>query len=206
MSRTIGKSLNPTDFYPTPPWCYENLDINWSLFESAHEPGRGDGRIQMFLEEKGISTTYSEILEGKDFFDWTDGTDLILTNPPFSLLIEFANHSIKHSNTCIFLLRLNFLGSIKRHNWWKDNTPTALHVLSKRPSFTGTGTDATDYCWVVWDKTDRLQKGVLFVVPPTPDQTFMARALAFSKEELSEDSDEYKNIIDAKSRIPQNIS
>ena len=63
MSRTTGTSLNPTDFYPTPPWCYENLDIDWSIFGSAHEPGKGDGRIQMFLEEKGISTTYSEILD-----------------------------------------------------------------------------------------------------------------------------------------------
>tara|TARA_Y100001937_G_C7100504_1_gene322270 strand:- start:141 stop:749 length:609 start_codon:yes stop_codon:yes gene_type:complete len=195
MSRTTGTSLNPTDFYPTPPWCYENLDIDWSIFLSAHEPCRGDGRIQLFLEEQGLATTYSEILEGLDFYDWTEGTDLIITNPPFALLTDFADHSIKYSETCIFLLRLNFLGSVKRHEWWKQNTPTAIHVLSKRPSFTGTGTDATDYCWVVWDKTDRTQRGVFFVAPPSKEQSFIAKQLAFTKEELSADSETYQNII-----------
>ena len=47
MSRQIkGVRLNASDFYPTPPWCYENLDIEWSQFRSAHEPGKGDGRIK----------------------------------------------------------------------------------------------------------------------------------------------------------------
>ena len=67
MSRqTTGKRLNPTDFYATPPWCYENLNIDWSVFSSAHEPCRGDGRIQFFLEEEqNLPCTYSEINEGK---------------------------------------------------------------------------------------------------------------------------------------------
>ena len=53
MSRQkTGQRLNPTDFYATPPWCYENLNIDWSAFSSAHEPCRGDGRIQFFLEEE----------------------------------------------------------------------------------------------------------------------------------------------------------
>ena len=68
--QTTGKRLNPTDFYATPPWCYENLNIDWSAFSSAHEPCRGDGRIQFFLEEEqNLPCTYSEINEGKDFFD-----------------------------------------------------------------------------------------------------------------------------------------
>lgn len=195
MSRTTGKSLNPSDFYPTPPWCYENLEIDWSIFTSAHEPCRGDGRIQLFLEEQGLTTTYSEILEGKDFFDWSEQVDLILTNPPFNILQEFANHAFNHGQTVIFLSRLNYLGSIGRHKWWKENTPTALHVLSKRPSFTGTGTDATDYCWIVWDKTDRTDKGIFFVSPPTKEQDYLAKELAFTAEELKEDSETYQKII-----------
>ena len=76
------------------------------------------------------------------------------------------------------LLRINYLGSISRHQWWKENTPTALHVLSKRPSFTGTGTDATDYAWYVWDTTSRLDKGVFFIPPPTKEQNILAKELA----------------------------
>ena len=103
-----GVRLNAQDFYATPPWCYENLDIDWSMFSSAHEPCRGDGRIQFFLEEEhSLACTYSEINEGKDFFDWTEGTDLILTNPPFSLAQDFIDHAVAFSNTCIMLLRIN---------------------------------------------------------------------------------------------------
>lgn len=199
MSRTKGKSLNETDFYPTPPWCYENLDINWSMFSSAHEPCRGDGRIQLFLEEQGIPTTYSEILEDKNFYDWDEGTDLILTNPPFSELTEFADHAIKHSQTCIFLLRLNFLGSIKRHEWWKENMWSCLHILSQRPSFTGEGTDATDYCWVVWDKTNRLTENKM-VAPASKEQSYMAKQLAYTPSELEETSLTFQTLIDNRTK------
>jgi hypothetical protein len=180
MSRQkTGQRLNATDFYATPPWCYENLDIDWGLFSSAHEPCSGDGRIQMFLEtDLSIPTTYSEIMEDKDFFDWDGRADLILTNPPFSLAKEFIDHSLPRCKVCIMLLRINYLGSITRHAWWKEHKPTALHVLSKRPSFTGTGTDATDYAWYVWDSTDQLGKGIFFVSPPDKEQTRVAKELA----------------------------
>ena len=180
MSRqTAGHRLNATDFYATPPWCYENLNIDWAKFKQAHEPCRGDGRIQFFLEEEcKIPCTYSEINEGKDFFEWSECTDLILTNPPFSIAQPFIEHSLSYCSTCIMLLRINYLGSISRHEWWKKHTPVALHVLSKRPSFTGTGTDATDYAWYVWDKTDRMDRGIFFVSPPTKEQTDLAKELA----------------------------
>tara|TARA_R110000868_G_scaffold319286_9_gene580079 strand:- start:1824 stop:2384 length:561 start_codon:yes stop_codon:yes gene_type:complete len=170
--------LNDTDFYPTPPWCYENLNIDWSKFTTAHEPCAGDGRIVNFLQSKNINCSYSEIMEDKDFFDWNDTVDLIFTNPPFSLAKEFIDHSLAHSNTVFMLLRLNFLGSIKRHEWWINNPPTSLFVFSKRPSFTGTGTDATDYAWFVWDKTLIINKGIFFVEPASKEQSKIANDLA----------------------------
>jgi len=53
-----------------------------------------------------------------------------------------------------------------------------MFVLSKRPSFTGKGTDATDYAWFVWDKTDRIPRGIHFVSPPTKEQNTLANELA----------------------------
>lgn len=195
MSFKRAESLNAQDFYPTPPWCYENLQIDWSQFKSAHEPCRGDGRIQEFLIEKGIPTTYSEIMEHKDFFDWNDNVDLILTNPPFSLLPRFAEHSIKHANTVMFLLRINYLGSIKRQKWWQDNPLAALHVISKRPSFTGGGTDATEYAWFIWDNTDRIERGIFHTHKiPTSDQTAEANQMAYTTEELQSELTEYEII------------
>jgi hypothetical protein len=152
-------------------WCVENLDINWSKFKTAHEPCRGDGRIYDWLSQKGLTTSYTEITENLNFFDWEDKVDVIITNPPFSLAKEFIDHSLKNAKCVIMLLRLNFLASIKRYEWWSGIPPTALYVLSKRPSFTGSGTDATDYAWFIWDTSGSIHAGVHFVVPPTTEQT-----------------------------------
>ena len=139
---------------------------------------RGDGRIVEWLEKKNITTSYSEIREDKDFFDWDDNVDLIFTNPPFSLAQEFIDHSVARARTTFMLLRINFLGSIKRHDWWVNQPPTSLYVFSKRPSFTGAGTDATDYAWFVWDKTDRIPHGIHFVQPPSKEQASRDNTLA----------------------------
>ena len=152
----ISLPRNAYDFYPTPEWCYENLPIDWSLFKTAHEPCKGDGRIVSFLENKGIETSWTEIQEGKDYFEWDGEVDLILTNQPFSIAKEFIEHSMMCSTTVIMLLRINFLGSQARHDFWNQFPPDGLIILSKRPSFTGKGTDATDYAWFVWSDKKEL--------------------------------------------------
>lgn len=153
---------HPNDFYPTPTWCFENLPIDWSQFTTAHEAAGGDGRIVRFLESKGIETTYSELEEGKDFFDYSGEVDLIFTNPPYSQAQEFIEHAISCAPTVIMLLRINFLGSQKRYNFWQQFSPDGLYVLSKRPSFTDNfrghkTVDATDYAWFVWSDIKELQ-------------------------------------------------
>ncbi len=148
---------HPNDFYPTPTWCFENLPIDWGDFATAHEAGAGDGRIVRFLENKGIETTYSEIEEGKNFFDYNEDVDLIFTNPPFSLAQEFIEHAMSLAPTVIMLLRINFLGSQKRYDFWQQFPPDGLFILSKRPSFTGKGTDSIDYAWFVWSDIEEIQ-------------------------------------------------
>jgi hypothetical protein len=67
------------------------------------------------------------------------------------------------------LLRLNFLGSGGRRDWWQPRIPTAIFVLAPRPSFLDRdgrpvlgkdgrpGVDACEYAWFVWS---RLYSGV----------------------------------------------
>ena len=148
---------NPYDYYPTPEWCYEKLPIDWSQFNKVLEPCKGDGRIVSFLEDKELEVDWCEIQEGVDFFNHTKEVDLIITNPPFSIAQEFIEHSMSLAPTVIMLLRINFLGSQKRYSFWQQFPPDGLYILSKRPSFTGTGTDATDYAWFVWSDIKELQ-------------------------------------------------
>lgn len=154
---------NAYDFYPTPEWCYEKLPINWSLFDTALEPAAGDRRIVHFLQnQKLLQVDWCEIQEGLDFFEHEGEYDLIITNPPFSLAQEFIEHSMSMAPTVIMLLRLNFLGSQARHEFWKQFPPDGLIILSKRPSFTGKGTDSSDYAWFIWSDIEEL-KGLKWI-------------------------------------------
>ena len=146
------------DFYPTPKECYENLPIDWSQFKTALEPCKGDGRIVSFLENKGVVVDWCEIKEGKDFFDYNGEVDLIFTNPPYSLAQEFIEHSMSCARTVIMLLRINFLGTKKRFEFWQQFPPDGMFILSKRPSFMNNGKrEATEYAWYVWSDIKKLQ-------------------------------------------------
>lgn len=80
--------------------------------------------------------------------------DLFISNPPFSLSHEFVTKMLDERGPYTYvacLLRLGFLGSQKRADWWRAHTPDALRILSKRPSFTDDGrTDNSEYAWYVW--------------------------------------------------------
>jgi hypothetical protein len=82
-----------------------------------------------------------------DPFDW------IIGNPPYSHAEAHVRHALTLAPRCAFLLRLAFLESVKRVDFWRDHQPSEVHVLSKRPSFTGGGTDSAAYGWFVWDRT-----------------------------------------------------
>jgi len=147
---------NAYDYYATPEWCYEKLPIDYSKYKSALEPCAGDYRIATFLEDKGIEFVDTcEIQENRDFFDYSGKVDLIFTNPPYSIALEFIEKALQHADTVIMLLRINFLGAQKRHTFFSNNEPDALYVLSKRPSFTGKGTDSTEYAWYVWQNKEK---------------------------------------------------
>lgn len=168
MSAT-GRMLtkrNEYDAYGTPTWCTEAIvkQVTWGASPFILEPCKGKGAILDVLHMNALMLTdWCEIQEGKDFltedFQPSCRYDFVLTNPPFSLAQEFIERSLEIANCVIMLLRINFLASSRRKEFWKRNPPTAIHVLTKRPSFTGNGTDATDYAWFVWDSTRRQKQG-----------------------------------------------
>jgi len=168
MSAT-GRALTKRhayDAYSTPPWCTDAIarEIVWGTKPRIMEPCIGEGMISSLLILRGItpSIQWCEIQKGRDFFELSNAElryDFIITNPPFGLAQEFIEKSLTLANCVVMLLRLNFLASSKRKEFWQKHRPTAVHVLTKRPSFTGKGTDACDYAWFVWDATGRQKVG-----------------------------------------------
>ena len=155
----MATERNEYDFYPTPVTVVDSLfkHIDQSKVQSFLEPCRADGVI--YNRVNCCIKTYCEIREliPKDYLKRTMGKfDLIVTNPPFSIAEDFLRKSIKECDDkgCVaYLLRINFLGSQKRKKLWQEiGTPNKFIVLSKRPSFTGKGTDSTEYAWFIWDR------------------------------------------------------
>lgn len=164
MSATFrGAKRHEADFYKTPASAFKPLlPYLRKLPGPFWEPACGDNRLVKWMREFGLTAGGDDLKNGYDFLQDDSIRITTLTNPPFSLAQEFCDHAIRHSKHTLMLLRLNFLASVKRRDWWIQHTPSALFVLSKRPSFTEDGkTDATDYCWVYWSDTPGV--GIFFL-------------------------------------------
>ena len=65
--------------------------------------------------------------------------NVIITNPPFNIaeeIIKKAFEFVDDNGYVIMLLRLNFFGSKKRKEFWKNNMPILTFVHRERISFT----------------------------------------------------------------------
>jgi hypothetical protein len=127
----------------------------------------GNDIQRKFLDDPTCIATYDE-LTCSDFLENTweggPGFDLIMANPPFKHAEEFFHQSrrmIDRNGTIVFLVRLGFLASERRHHsMYSDDAglmPTNITVLSTRPSFTGDNkTYPGDFCILRW----KFQNGV----------------------------------------------
>lgn len=78
--------------------------------------------------------------------------DVVITNPPYLLAMDFVEASLKIADTVCMLLRLNFCGSEKRNSFFRKHMPD-IYVLPNRPSFDGKGSDSIEYAWYVWQSS-----------------------------------------------------
>lgn len=135
---------NPNDFYLTHHsivWqLAENIEIpeNWSILE----PAAGNHDIVIALRESGIKNRIDakSLEDGDDFLMEKGIYDMIITNPPFSLALEFILKSFEVAKKrALFLLPLDYLHGLERHNkiysQSKDYYLANVYVLVRRPMF-----------------------------------------------------------------------
>lgn len=67
------------------------------------EPCAGEGA---FLKVLPKDTEWCEIEKGRNFFEYKQKVDWIVTNPPFSKLRKFLIHSMEISQNVVFLINL----------------------------------------------------------------------------------------------------
>lgn len=82
----------------------------------------------------------------------------VISNPPFNQAMEFikkALDDVEDGGYVAMLLRLNFLETKARKEFFDNYMPTWIFVHHKRMSFTDAGgTDSVAYCHMVWKKND----------------------------------------------------
>ena len=93
--------------------------------------------------------------------------DLAIGNPPFALVPEGKKRGVmvadKHAERALgllarggvlaFVLKMSFYAAKKkRRKFLEEHPPACIYDLQPRPSFTGGGTDATEYGLFIWRK------------------------------------------------------
>lgn len=162
-----GAERQADDFYSTPEWATRAIvrALPEAFTRLALDPCAGDGAILRVLSPAVVQAWGVELDSTRaaaagctcaDFLTLPTSPALgrqgltICTNPPYSLALEFVRRSLEwRPEYVVMLLRLNWLASKRRADFLRGNMPD-VYVLPKRPSFTGKGTDATEYAWMVW--------------------------------------------------------
>ncbi|AUR85884.1 N-6 adenine-specific DNA methylase [Vibrio phage 1.081.O._10N.286.52.C2] len=177
MSST-NQTVNKDDYYATPTWIveefFERFVREYSLNISNMnilDPSSGGcanhaAAYPIVLKESyGVSAATMDIREDShaqviaDYLQTPVAInyyDMIVTNPPFSLSVDFATKAInevKDDGYVVMLQRLNWLGTQKRKPFWDAMPLKSVMVHHKRPSFHGTkGTDSIEYAHFVFQK------------------------------------------------------
>jgi len=142
---------------------------NGNFIRIIREMGYNDHitAIEIREEEKNnLKNNGSSEIEIENFLNYIPIKQYktIIGNPPYSLAQEIIEKCFQISNKnteIIMLLRLAFLESNKRYEFWQQHPVNKLYILSQRPSFTGKGTDATAYAFFVWDDSSKQEIKVI---------------------------------------------
>lgn len=153
------------DFYPTPPVAVHAL-LGVETFEgSIWEPACGNGAISTILEAAGHHVISTDLIErgygisGVDFLlDYRTVAENIVTNPPFKLAAQFAEHAIARSTGKVALLcRLAWLEGKARRKLFESTPLARVWVFSERiplwrhgVPIPGAAGGMIAFCWLVW--------------------------------------------------------
>lgn len=166
-----GAKRNEADFYPTPAACTTALLGALSLPGGRWlEPSAGEGAIIRAvnsvrsdidwtacelrdacapgLRQVGVAPIIADFLRAPTCFE-SRRFDVAILNPPFVDALAFIRRCLDCAEWVVCLQRLNYIGPAGRNRFWREHMPD-LYVIANRPSFTGTGTDMTEYAWFVW--------------------------------------------------------
>ena len=157
------KESGGIDFYQTPTWVTKALLKRINLKGTVLEPCSGAGAIARLIENCSASDIRVDDmvygLKGIDIHSYkANSFDNIITNPPFASAQKVIEKSLTIANDKVYmLLKLQFLESISRYEFFKNTPLKRVMVFCKRitmypdgePEPANSGTIA--YAWYEWE-------------------------------------------------------
>jgi hypothetical protein len=108
MSSSVAKSIQdrktPKDVFFTPKsLALEMIEMcNITPDMSVLDPCRGGGIFYDNLPD--CNKDWCEITDGKDFFDYKDRVDLVISNPPFSMWNKWLEHTCEITDKFCYVM------------------------------------------------------------------------------------------------------
>lgn len=93
--------LNPNDVVFTPDWLAKQICEMFPITGKVLEPCKGEG---VFLQYLPPNSDWCEITEGKNFYDYNEKVNWIVTNPPYSDFNRFLEHSFELADNIVLLV------------------------------------------------------------------------------------------------------
>lgn len=184
------------DFYPTPAWMTRALLKRLPNLRPLCilEPCSGDGAIVRELTSPHV--VMNDIVERPpllpDFLldatqrsSWTAFRrfapfDLVITNPPFDVGFDIAQHALEFAGRGVaLLLRLTFLEPTELRGPWLQAHPPERLIVMPRHDFRGNGsTDSVTSAWMIWSKDQPLGPRGIDIVTKDERDDLIAQEVA----------------------------
>jgi hypothetical protein len=121
ISRSIKNRENPNDVFITPlKLAKSHIDmIDYNDTDVWYDPFKNNGSY--YNQFPNENKKWSEIIDGKDFFDFDEKIDIICSNPPYSLIDKVLQKSVQlQPHTISYLIGINNL-TTKRIQFMENN-------------------------------------------------------------------------------------
>ena len=124
-----GNDKNDKIYTPLP--IAKQVIDNFGLYGKVLDPFKGGGAFYDQLPYYVVKD-WCEIDEGKDFFDYNEKVDWIISNPPYSILDEVLEHSFEIADNVVYLVPMSkIFTSLKRiRNILNYGNIREIHIIS----------------------------------------------------------------------------
>jgi hypothetical protein len=107
-----NKNTPDKDIVMTPPCLAIDIIRHFSPTGRILDPCRGEGAF--YDNYPTANKDWCELSEGKDFFDYKEKVDWIITNPPWSKIRDFVEHGMTLSDNMVYLITINHFTTKRR--------------------------------------------------------------------------------------------